>query len=55
MTCTTPQPVTGYVPLAGTNGWRDGWCTHDDDPFALMMAAEGFRVMTRPDGSRYRW
>lgn len=45
----------GYLPLAGTNGWRDGWCTRDDHPFALMMASEGFRAVRRKNGTPWRW
>jgi hypothetical protein len=45
----------GYLPLAGTHGWRDGWCTRDDHPFSLMMACQGFYVVRRPNGDRWRW
>lgn len=42
-----------YLPIAGTNAWRDKW-TRADSPFGLMMKAEGFEPLLA-GGRQFRW
>jgi hypothetical protein len=42
-----------YIPVAGTDGWRDGWVTADST-FGQMMTAEGFELLRCGDRP-FRW
>jgi hypothetical protein len=42
-----------YIPIAGTDGWRDTWMQADSD-FGQMMAAEGFELLRAGDRP-FRW
>lgn len=42
-----------YLPIAGTNGWRDTWTRADSD-FGRMMTAEGFELLFAGDRP-FRW
>jgi hypothetical protein len=48
------SPV-GIVPVAGTHAFRGGWWKDPTHPWAVMMAANGFILQRRKDGSAYRW
>ncbi len=42
-----------YIPIAGTNGWRDTWVREDSD-FGRMMIASGCKSLRVGDRS-FRW
>jgi hypothetical protein len=42
-----------YLPIAGTNGWRDAW-TREDSDFGRLMRAEGFELL-RAGERPFRW
>jgi len=44
-----------YVPIAGTHGWRDAWCTDDASPFARTLAGQRFAVIRAENGRPFRW
>lgn len=44
-----------YIPIAGTDAWRDGWVVDDEHPFPQFMRAHGFRPIRAEDGRPFRW
>jgi pimeloyl-ACP methyl ester carboxylesterase len=44
-----------YLPVAGTNGWRDGWVVDDTHPHPRMMRSEGFEPIRLRGGRPVRW
>lgn len=44
-----------YIPIAGTDAWRDGWVVDNDHPFPHFMRANGLTPIRGDDGRPFRW
>lgn len=44
-----------YIPIAGTDAWRDGWVVDNDHPFPQFMKTQGFTPIRADDGRPFRW